>query len=106
MLAVSSLCLLEGAAGLLGTDEGICAHKAHKAIGYSPSRRRSWPHSSRAPTWKHAVQMGGPEGVLKRERYTLVIGLKGGMYMHAVPRVPTAGADGQESSTTTSDEDC
>ena len=50
--------------------------------------------------------MGGPEGVLKRERYTLVIGLKGGMFMHAVPRVPTAGADGQESSTTTSDEDC
>ncbi|CAK0787662.1 hypothetical protein CVIRNUC_010884 [Coccomyxa viridis] len=57
-------------------------------------------------SFKLADEMGGPEGVLKRERYTLVIGLKGGMYMHAVPRVPTAGTDGQESSTTTSDEDC
>ena len=49
--------------------------------------------------------MGGPEGVLKRERYTLVIGLKGGMFMHAVPRVQTASVDGQESSSA-SDEDC
>ena len=66
---------------------------------------KSWPHSSRALTWHHAAQMGGPEGVLKRERYTLVIGLKGGMFMHAVPRVQTASVDGQESSSA-SDEDC
>jgi len=30
--------------------------------------------------------MGGPEGVRKSEQYTLVIGLKNGMSMHAVPR--------------------
>ena len=78
----------------------------HDVMGYSPSSCRSWLHSSRALIWKHAVQMGGPEGVLKRERYTLVIGLKGGMYMHAVPRIPISGTDGQASSTTTSDEDC
>ena len=29
--------------------------------------------------------MGGPEGVLKAERYALVTGPVGGMAMHAVP---------------------
>ena len=33
-----------------------------------------------------AVQMGGPEGVRRSEQYTLVIGLKNGMAMHAIPR--------------------
>ena len=32
------------------------------------------------------VQMGGPEGVRESEQYTLVIGLRNGMSMHAVPR--------------------
>ena len=32
------------------------------------------------------VQMGGPEGVRARERYTLVTGIVDGMWMHAVPR--------------------
>lgn len=30
--------------------------------------------------------MGGPSGVRESEQYTLVIGLKNGMSMHAVPR--------------------
>jgi hypothetical protein len=30
--------------------------------------------------------MGGPEGVRRGEQYTLVIGLKKGMSMHAIPR--------------------
>lgn len=30
--------------------------------------------------------MGGPEGVLKAERYALVTGPAGGMAMHAIPR--------------------
>ena len=30
--------------------------------------------------------MGGPQGVRESEQYTLVIGLKNGMSMHAVPR--------------------
>ncbi len=34
-----------------------------------------------------SLQMGGPEGVRAREQYTLVTGIKGGMYMHAIPRV-------------------
>ncbi len=32
------------------------------------------------------MQMGGPQGVRESEQYTLVIGLKNGMSMHAVPR--------------------
>ncbi len=32
------------------------------------------------------IQMGGPEGVRKRERYTLVTGIIDGMWMHAEPR--------------------
>ena len=32
------------------------------------------------------VQMGGPEGVRARERYTLVTGIVDGMWMHAIPR--------------------
>lgn len=32
------------------------------------------------------VQMGGPKGVRAREFYSLVVGIKGGMMMHAVPR--------------------
>ena len=34
-----------------------------------------------------ASQMGGPEGVAKREETNLVTGIAGGMYLHAVPRV-------------------
>ena len=33
------------------------------------------------------TQMGGPKGVRAREFYSLVVGIKGGMMMHAVPRV-------------------
>lgn len=33
-----------------------------------------------------AVQMGGPEGVRGAEQYTLVTGVAGGMFMHAIPR--------------------
>ena len=32
------------------------------------------------------VQMGGSKGVRAREFYSLVVGIKGGMMMHAVPR--------------------
>lgn len=32
------------------------------------------------------MQMGGPEGVQKKEQYTLVTGIEGGLWMHAVPR--------------------
>ena len=40
------------------------------------------------------LQMGGPAGVRAQEQYALVIGLKDGMMMHAIPRpgvaVPSA----------------
>ncbi len=40
----------------------------------------------RSPMGISHAQMGGPEGVRESEQYTLVIGLKNGMSMHAVPR--------------------
>ncbi len=33
------------------------------------------------------AQMGGAEGVRRAEQYTLVTGIAGGMYMHALPRL-------------------
>ncbi len=36
--------------------------------------------------------MGGAEGVRAREQYTLVTGIRGGMFMHALPRVAAQGA--------------
>lgn len=33
-----------------------------------------------------APQMGGAAGVMEREQYTLVTGIKDGLWMHAVPR--------------------
>ncbi|KAK9832543.1 hypothetical protein WJX81_007874 [Elliptochloris bilobata] len=38
-------------------------------------------------TFRLADEMGGAEGVRARETYSLVTGIKGGMMMHAVPRV-------------------
>ncbi|CAL8469474.1 g9015 [Coccomyxa elongata] len=37
-------------------------------------------------SFKLADQMGGPEGVRRAEQYTLVTGIAGGMFMHAIPR--------------------
>ena len=40
------------------------------------------------------LQMGGAEGVSKVERFTLVMGINGGMAMHAIPHQPLgAGLD-------------
>ncbi|EIE21561.1 cytochrome P450 [Coccomyxa subellipsoidea C-169] len=38
-------------------------------------------------SFKLADQMGGAEGVRRAEQYTLVTGIAGGMYMHALPRL-------------------
>jgi cytochrome P450 len=37
-----------------------------------------------------ADSMGGADGVTAKEQYTLVVGIKDGMFMHAVPRAGVA----------------
>ena len=45
------------------------------------------------------LQMGGAEGVSKVERYTLVLGIDGGMAMHAIPRNPLGALQPQDTGT-------
>ena len=48
------------------------------------------------------LQMGGAEGVSKVERFTLVLGINGGMTMHAIPRQLLGALQPQDTGTVTS----
>jgi hypothetical protein len=47
------------------------------------------------------LQMGGAEGVAKVERFTLVLGINGGMAMHAIPRQPLGASKPKDTETIT-----
>ena len=83
LFQVVKTCSTASAAGLAFVRACYVVALSSCAVRGPPGLPSGWLHEEDGVSH---VQMGGPQGVRESEQYTLVIGLKNGMSMHAVPR--------------------